>query len=123
MGIAHQQCHTDDQHGGDQRAHNRDELHGSARGSEYKGVRHAQHAQKCRVHHQRQCRERELSTNKVGEHLIQIIQDALEELALGPRLHDGKSCFTETAPILQKEYRQYRHQYQKPDILGCLSQS
>src|SRR5581483_9036096 len=55
--------------------------------------------------------------NKVRQHLVEIGEHALQELALRTRLHRGQGDVAKTAPVLQEQNGKDRNQYQQPDIL------
>ena len=54
----------------------------------------------------------------MGQHLIQIIQHALQKLALGARLHRGEQYIAECPTVFQEEHGKNRHNQKHPRLFG-----
>ena len=92
MGIAHQQCDTEDHGGGNQGSDHRDEFQQSARGAQHQRVGNTRQFHERYVDDERECRQGQLGTDELGQHLVEIAQHALQEFPLGAGMHERKSA-------------------------------
>jgi hypothetical protein len=59
----------------------------------------------------------------VGQHLVQVVEHILKELALGAGLDRRQQEFAERAAILQKEDRQQRNYKKEPRLFGDIGRT
>ncbi len=70
------------------------------------------------VHDEREGRQRELRTDEMGQHAIEVLAHSFPKLALRPGLHEGQCHLTEGATIVEQKYRQDGNHDKQPGFFG-----
>ena len=87
MRITHQHGDPENQDGGYQRSHHRDEFQHARRRAQHQRVRHAGELQERDIGNERKCRQRQLRPDELRQHPVQIAQHALQTI----RVADGNA--------------------------------
>jgi len=111
---------SDDGHrdASDKRANNGDEFERAADRTKRQGVGNAHDSQHRRVSDKRQSGESELGANELRQHLIEVVQDILEKLALRARLDQRNHDRIEVVAVTEKEDGDDGHEKEHPQFLG-----
>ena len=103
MTVSLDQGYAHDHDSSNQWTDHRNEFHHSASDTQYQGIGHAHGPHEGAVGHHRESGEGQLSADELGQHLVQVLQDALNEFALRARSGEGQYNFAELAAVVKKK--------------------